>query len=61
MPSLLFVLLETHYGRLVVMNGRRVHHLRLVQCREQLLFHSVILVYLDGAHGGVELGLAPVG
>ena len=42
----------------MVVDRRRVHHLRLVQCREQLLFHSVIFVYMDGAHGGVQFGLA---
>ena len=58
MLGLLLLLLETHHGLVVVVDGRRVHHLCLVQSCE-LLFHSVILVYLDGAHGGVKLGLAP--
>jgi hypothetical protein len=48
----LLLLLETYHGLVVVVDGRRVNHLRLVQCCE-LLFHSVILVYLDGAHGAV--------
>lgn len=60
MLSPVLLLLETDHGRLVVVDRRRVHHLRLVQCREQLLFHSVIFVYMDGAHGGVQLGLARI-
>ena len=59
MFRLLLLLLETHHGRLVVVDGGRIHHLRLVQCCEQLLFHSVIPVYLYGAHGFFQLGLAP--
>jgi hypothetical protein len=59
MFGFLLLLLETHHGSLVVVDGRRIHHLCLVQCCEQLLFHSVILVDLYSAHGGVQLGLTP--
>jgi hypothetical protein len=60
MFDLILLLLETHHGSLVVVDGGRINHLGLVQRCEQLLFHSVILVDLYGAHGGVQLGLAPI-